>query len=987
MSRNLGNSDLEENSAEALRRQAEAIFAQKSIADPETRLPVASKILSAEETQRLVHELQVHRIELEIQNEELRRAQHELDASRSRYFDLYELAPTGYCVIRENGMIEEANLTTAILLGIDRSRLIKQPFSRFVFKEDQDSFYLTHKQILKSDQPRSYELRMLKPDGLFVWVQMACVAFKDSEGILKIRIGLADITNRKHIEAKLQSRTAFFEAIADSPLDGVLVVDAHGKTIHQNSRHFELWDIPLEMVKKADDTAQLQYVRHQTKDPKAFVDRISYLYSHPEITSRDEIELVSGKVLDRYTAPVRDHQGIYYGRIWTFRDVTEQRQAQRLQKEALDRLRKVSSRLPGVVYQFRMQPDGTFCFPYASEGLYLLYRIRPEEVVQDASPVFARIHPDDLDDLKVLMNSSAAELSPFKCYFRLLFEDGMVRWMSADSLPEREADGSTLWHGFMGDVTATHEAAIELQEAKLQLEEAQALARMGNWSYDVSRTKSHWSKQLYNIFGINNSIVEPNCQEMLDLFYPEGAAKLDEAVQTASIDGTPYSLVVRLRQPQSDIRYVRCEGRARRDSAGKIVGLYGTSADVTAEVEREQALQVARNQAEAANRAKSEFLANMSHEIRTPLTAILGFADMLREDGNLDFAPVQRLRTIDTITSAGQHLLTIINDVLDLSKIEAEKTTVELIETPLIEVLCEVERLLRPKAIGKGVTLSTTLSTPVPDRILSDPTRLRQILMNLVGNAAKFTEHGTIVLKASVTESPENTCLVIDIEDTGPGMTDEQSQTLFNAFEQADSTVTRKHGGTGLGLTISRRLAKLMGGDVILLRTELGKGSCFRLSLPITHVVDSVLVQSIEVRAVSVDTRPVKISIHGRILLAEDGLDNQRLLSFILKKAGATVDVADDGQIALEMLDKSHNLNVPYDLLITDMQMPVMDGYLLARTLRSRGVKMPIVALTAHALAEDRQKCLDAGCDDYLTKPIDKHLLLTACANWIAMGR
>jgi len=976
------------SSAEALRRQAEAIYADKSVSLSVTRLPVASVVLSHEDTQRLVHELQVHQIELELQNEELRLAQYELDASRSRYFDLYELAPTGYCVISENGMIEEANLTTAILLGIDRSRLIKQPLSRFIFKEDQDSFYLNHKQILKSNEPRSYELRMFTPDGNIVWVQMACVAIEDSEGMLKVRIGLTDITDRKLIEERLQTRTAFFEAIADSPLDGILVVDTQEKKVHQNARLLELWDVPPEIAENPDNAVQVQYVRDQTKDPQAFVDRIAYLVSHPELTSRDEIELVNGMVLDRYTAPVRNQHGCFYGRIWTFRDITEQKRAERCQEEALNRLRKISSRLPGVVYQFRMRPDGSSCFPYASEGLYCLYGVQPEEIIHDASPIFARFHPDDLDELMATINKSSEELSPFECYLRLLFEDGTLRWVSANSVPEREADGSTLWHGYMQDVTATHEAAIELQEAKFQMEEAQALARIGNWSYDFSTTKSHWSKQLYIVFGFNSSDVEPTYQETLDSFYPDDAVKLDEAVKTASIDGAPFSLVVRLRQPKSDVRYVRCEGRARRDSAGMIVGLFGTAADVTAEVEREQALQVARNQAEAANRVKSEFLANMSHEIRTPLTAILGFADMLREDGNLDIAPVERLRTIDTITIAGQHLLTIINDVLDLSKIEADKTTIELIEAPLIEILCEVERLLRPKAIGKGLTLDAKLSTPVPDRILSDPTRLRQILMNLVGNAAKFTEQGKIVINVSVTASPEIASLIIDIEDTGPGITGEQSQMLFHAFEQVDSTVTRKHGGTGLGLTISRRLAKLMGGDVTLLRTELGTGSCFRLKLPLIPVVGSVLVESIEARAVSVvETRLEKISVHGRILLAEDGLDNQRLLSFVLKKAGATIDFADDGKIALEMLDKANELNVPYDLLITDMQMPVMDGYMLAKTLRSQGVKMPIVALTAHALAEDRQKCLDAGCDDYLSKPIDKYLLLTACAKWIASGR
>ena len=986
MTRNSEKLDMNGSSEETLRRQAEAIFAHKSISDSVTRSPVASEILSAEETQRLVHELQVHQIELELQNEELRRAQYELDASRARYFDLYDLAPTGYCVIRENGIIEEANLTTAILLGIDRSRLIKQPFSRFVFKEDQDHFYLNHRQILKSDKPRSYELRMVAPDGKIVWVQIACVAIEDSEGMLKVRIGLTDITDRKLIEEKLQSRTAFFEAIVDSPLDGILVVDSQGKKVHQNSRLLELLDIPPEIAENPDDAVQVQYVRNRTKEPLAFHDRVTYLYSHPELTSRDEIELVNGTVLDRYTAPVRDQHGHFYGRIWTFRDITERKRAQRLQEEALDRLRKIASRLPGVVYQFRMRPDGSSCMPYASEGLFLLFGVRPEEVTHDASPTFARIHPDDLDGLVAKIKHSAAELVPFKCEVRLLKEDGTVRWLSANALPEREADGSTLWHGFTGDVTATHAAAVELQEAKLRLEEAQALARIGSWSYDVATTRIHWSKQSFSLFGFNASDNEPTYQEILNSFYPDDAAKIHETVKMAIIDGTPYSMVVRIRQPKFDVRYLRCEGRSRRDSTGNIIGLFGTNADVTAEVEREQALQVARNQAEAANRAKSEFLANMSHEIRTPLTAILGFADMLREDGNLDLAPVQRLHTIDTITNAGQHLLTIINDVLDLSKIEADKTMVERIETPLIEILCEVERLLSPKATGKGLTLDTKLLTPVPDRILGDPTRLRQILMNLVGNAAKFTEEGKIVINASVKESLGNASLIIDIEDTGPGMTSEQSRSLFHAFEQADSTVTRKHGGTGLGLTISRRLANLMGGDVTLLRTALGKGSCFRLKLPLVPVVGSVLVKSIEVRAVPVaEIRPEKISVHGRILLAEDGLDNQRLLSFMLKKAGATIDVADDGQIALEMLDRARESNDPYDLLITDMQMPVMDGYMLARTLRSRGDKMPIVALTAHALAEDRQKCLDAGCDDYLSKPIDKQLLLNACVKWIAI--
>ncbi len=968
-----------------LRRQAESILVEKSASAQAERPSYPTSSMSLEETQRLVHELQVHRIELELQNEELRRSQHELDASRERYFDLYELAPTGFCIFCETGIVEEANLTTAMMLGVDRSRLIQQPFSRFIHKADQDCFYLNLRQALKSSESQTFELRLVKSEEKTAWVQVVCVAIDDIEGNSKVRVGLTDITDRKTIEEKLHVRTAFFEAIANSPLDGILVVDTDGKMIHQNARVAELWGLPAEIAGNPDDTVQLQFVRMRTKNPQAFIDRVSYLYAHPEVSSHDEIELIDGTVLDRYTAPVRNQNGNYYGRIWTFRDVTEQKRSHRLQQESLDLLRKISSSVPGVLYQFRMRADGSGGMPYASDGLMQVFRVSPHDVIQDATPVFSRIHPDDLDGLQNAILKSAALLVPFKYDFRVRFEDGTIRWLSANSLPEREQDGSTLWHGYVGDATDAYESAIELQDAKLRLEEAQALARIGNWSYDVSTTKSYWSKQLFILFGFDHLEVEPSYEEMLGAFYPEDAAKLDEAVKRASLDGTPYSLVIRMLRPKSDVRYVRGEGRARRDADGKIVGLYGTAADVTAEIEREQALQVARNQADAANRAKSEFLANMSHEIRTPLTAILGFADLLRDEGNQTIALGQRSHAIDTITSAGQHLLTIINDVLDLSKIEADKATVELIETPLIEILREVEHLLRPKATGKGLTLEVKLSTPVYDKVLSDPTRLRQILMNLVGNAAKFTEEGFICITLGVLTSPEKSSLIIDIEDTGQGMTYEQAQTLFHAFEQADSTVTRKHGGTGLGLTISRRLAQLMGGDVTLFRTELGKGSCFRLTLPLIPAGDSVAVNRIESRAVSTTVnRHESPSVVGQILLAEDGVDNQRLVSFLLKKAGATVDIAEDGQIALEMLEKAIDSNAPYDLLLTDMQMPVMDGYVLAKELRSRGVQVPIVALTAHALAEDRQKCLDAGCDDYISKPIDKHALLRVCAKWIS---
>ncbi len=397
--------------------------------------------------------------------------------------------------------------------------------------------------------------------------------------------------------------------------------------------------------------------------------------------------------------------------------------------------------------------------------------------------------------------------------------------------------------------------------------------------------------------------------------------------------------------------------------------------------------EMARAAAERANRAKSTFLANMSHEIRTPLTAILGYADLLREEGNASPAPEQRAQMIDTIRSAGQHLLTVINDILDLSRIEADKIIIERIETPLTDMLGEIESLMRARAVAKGITLTTRLASPVPDRIMSDPTRLRQILMNLVGNAVKFTESGGVTVTADVADLDGRPRLVIDVEDTGIGMTREQAERLFNAFSQADETTTRKYGGTGLGLVICRRLANLMGGDVKLQRTEPGKGSCFRVVLPLEPAPGSAMVTRLDEKTAprAAAAPQAMVTLRGRILLVEDGVDNQRLISFHLRKAGAEVAVADNGKIALDMIDRAQAEGRPFDLLLTDMQMPEIDGYTLARTLRDRGNTLPIIALTAHAMAEDREKCLAAGCNDFATKPIDRSALLAMCAAW--MGR
>ncbi|MBL9120386.1 MAG: response regulator [Phycisphaerae bacterium] len=400
--------------------------------------------------------------------------------------------------------------------------------------------------------------------------------------------------------------------------------------------------------------------------------------------------------------------------------------------------------------------------------------------------------------------------------------------------------------------------------------------------------------------------------------------------------------------------------------------------------ERNVELDQLRRKAEEVAEMKASFLANMSHEIRTPLTAVLGYLDLLEESLNDDHSPYRtsRLHHLRTIRNAGEHLLALINDILDLSKIEAGRMTLEAMPTDVAHILNDTDGILHSRAAEKGLELSFALETPIPREIISDPTRVRQILINLAGNAVKFTERGSVRVVARVAGAH----LEIDVEDSGSGMTAAQAERLFRPFTQADASVTRRHGGTGLGLSICRRLSEMLGGAVELTRTEPGVGSVFRLRLPLraaegTPMVHSLGGESCDL-AGSVRTA-MAITLHGRILLAEDGKDNQRLIAHHLRKAGADVEIAENGIEALRLMDRANKRGAPFDLLLTDVQMPEMDGCTLARTVRSRALVIPIIALTAHAMPEDRMRCEEAGCDDYATKPIDRAKLLQVCARWL----
>ena len=383
-------------------------------------------------------------------------------------------------------------------------------------------------------------------------------------------------------------------------------------------------------------------------------------------------------------------------------------------------------------------------------------------------------------------------------------------------------------------------------------------------------------------------------------------------------------------------------------------------------------LRAARDAADSANRAKSAFLANLSHEIRTPLSAILGFSEILKTD---DLSAQDRRQYLSTIERNGQELMILINDVLDLSKIESGHQKPEIIITNTRQLLAEIEKTLGLKAQLRNNNLVFETSPDFPHFVLTDPMRLRHILINIIGNAIKFTQSGSITVTSTGRKIDENARyfdLSFAVTDTGSGISPQGIENLFYPFMQADSSTTRNYGGTGLGLTLSRRFAQSLGGDVVLKATKISGGSTFVATIRAEGTLDKTL-ETGKCPILLAEDKPIEAAPLAdlKFLLVEDTVDNQVLIRKILEVAGADVDLANDGLEALEKCGL-HD----YDAVLMDVQMPKMDGYQATDLLRKRGFQKPIIALTAHAFSDESAKSFAAGCTMHLSKPIDRKNLI-----------
>ena len=387
----------------------------------------------------------------------------------------------------------------------------------------------------------------------------------------------------------------------------------------------------------------------------------------------------------------------------------------------------------------------------------------------------------------------------------------------------------------------------------------------------------------------------------------------------------------------------------------------------------ENSLDEARVAAQTATEMKSQFLANMSHEIRTPLTAVIGYADSILYDS---VSEQERTHSMTRILNNGKHLLHIINDILDISKIEAGQLSIEKLSVSHAQLANDIDTLIGRSIRDKGLDFKINFDFPIPERLETDPTRLKQILLNLIGNAKKFTEQGSIELHARYKSETKQMCY--EVIDTGVGMSGSEQSSLFKPFTQADTSTTRKFGGTGLGLYISRQLAHMLGGDLIC-QSEKGKGSRFIATVAAGN--DVTLVESIDLELITHNLRDRDSvpALSGNVLLAEDNPDNQRLISMYVKNTGASVVVVNNGKEAVEKAIASN-----FDLIMMDMQMPLMGGAEAVKWLRQVGNQTPIAMLTANAMKEEKDRCVKLGANEFLTKPIDKQVFYVVLEKYLA---
>jgi PAS domain S-box-containing protein len=651
------------------------------------------------------------------------------------------------------------------------------------------------------------------------------------------------------------------------------------------------------------------------------------------------------------------------------RDITERKRAEEALQESETRNRLMVETLPLIIYSVDAE------FPYSP--IYVSANILAlghtvDEWYNAPDLWVSLLHPEDRERVLHETGTAMAAGTATESEYRVVAKDGSVVWLHDRGRVVADSNGKRVWQGLMLDITERKRIEAELKTNEKLLSEAQRIAHFGSWEHDAASGEVKWSQEEWRIFGLDHREFGPSFEEFLTLVHPDDRHIFksinERSLQSGTGDGYDY----RILRPDGKVRVIRANNRMQCNEFGQVMKITGTDQDITEQKQIEDDLHQARDMALESVRLKSEFLANMSHEIRTPMNGVIGMTGILL-DTNLD---EEQRDCAEIIRASGEALLTIINDILDFSKIEAGKLHFEMLDLDLSNAVEGTVELLAPRAHAKHIELASLIYSDVPNGLLGDPGRLRQVLTNLIGNAIKFTERGEVIVRAEKERETDNQIVVrFSVSDTGIGIGEAARKNLFLPFTQADGSTTRKYGGTGLGLAISKQLVELMGGEIGVTSTE-GKGSTFWFTAGFAKQAAPV-----------VSPKPDLLSLDRlHALIVDDNATNRKILSHQLDSWGMIHEEADSGARALELLRSAAANGTPYELVILDFMMPGMDGFELARTIKSDPAiaAVPMVLLTSFGQRGDGAAAREAGIAAYLTKPVRQSQLFDCLANVVS---
>ncbi len=760
--------------------------------------------------------------------------------------------------------------------------------------------------------------------------------------------------------AELERRIRLYEAVISNTHDFLYVFDRNHRFLFANEALLRVWG------KSANEALgktclELGYEPWHAAMHSREIDTV--------IATRQPIKgevpftgTIGRRIYEYIFVPVLDEQGHVEAVAGTTRDVTERRHAEEILRESEERLRKIFEHAGTGIAITDIQGRFVQCNPAYCKTIG--YSI--EDLQQASLPML--VHEDDRqENLHLVRHLAAGTIPSFEIENRYVKRDGSVVWVHKFvSILRDEGRGTAHLIELVTDITERKNAEVELRSSEQfnrSVMDASAdcikIMDVDGHVMTVNQTSFRLMEidQTETLIGHHWSTLWPS-EAVPDVIQSIHRANQGETTRFTAfrptVKGTPkwWDVLV------SPVR----------DATGSVVRLLSVSRDITERKNAEEQLRAAQHLAEAANRSKSDFLANMSHEIRTPMTAILGYSDLIASR----LSDPDDQQCIETIRSNGRFLLEIINDILDLSKIEADKMELNIERISPEQIIADVVSLLEVRARDKGISLQVLVTDHLPQTIEADPVRLRQILLNLLGNAIKFTDKGFVKLVARADVSMAR--LHFDIVDTGIGIQKEQLTRLFQPFTQADASVTRSHGGTGLGLAISRRLAVLMGGDLSVV-SEFGHGSTFSFYVNTGDLTGVPCVPTRLGTSEPDETQDVLLpTIDCLALVVDDRREVRYLAQHFIEEAGGRVVIAQNGAEAVELLGGPNA--PPVEIVVMDISMPVMDGITAAGKLRALGFHQPMIALTANAMQGDREKCIEAGFDDYATKPLNGRLLV-----------